>query len=491
MTIKIDDVEVLCSNDFTINLEMLNTPSVILNNVYPKSWETDKDYTSRFYHPEDYSQCTIEDDNENLLFCGLVKNSGQISLNPRHPHYSTLQILDYKDFLSQGETLDVVIVDKTITEAIQQVIDIISPYGFELGNIQILNPDDMIGAYSTKDKTAYDVFNYLADISQSRWTTRTLGKGKVAIDFYDPTLMTSGTTLLYTQTFFKNNKIDDISYNYGTWDYRNKQVMTSQQVIGNVLQNELITYDGYATQLMTELPIGYIDKITVNGVSKTITTNDQKDLGITADFYYTISNNYFEKNTNINTGQTIEISYLPIIEGRQVITNPTEISRVANATGVKGVVARYENRNDAITSAELQKIGQSYIKYKGVPEILLTVKTRTNLWDVGQRVQFNAPINDLKTEYMVKRKQINYIVTADTIFYTYELTSSFNSESAINYFDNQRSKANGNIKEGQSISRNEDIESSANIIFYDTTTTAISITPNNELQADLEMILGG
>ena len=82
MTIKIDDVEVLCSNDFTINLEMLNTPSVILNNVYPKSWETDKDYASRFYHPEDYSQCTIEDDNENLLFCGLVKNSGQISLNP-------------------------------------------------------------------------------------------------------------------------------------------------------------------------------------------------------------------------------------------------------------------------------------------------------------------------------------------------------------------------------------------------------------------------
>lgn len=92
---------------------------------------------------------------------------------------------------------------------------------------------------------------------------------------------------------------------------------------------------------------------------------------------------------------------------------------------------------------------------------------------------------------MVKRKQINYIVTADTIFYTYELTSSFNSESAINYFDNQRSKANGNIKEGQSISRNEDIESSTNIIFYDTTATAISITPNNELQADLEMILGG
>ena len=491
MKITIDGTEVICADDITINLEILNTPSVILNNVYPKTWEDDKDYTSRFYHPEDYSQCVIEDDDENLLFCGLVKNSGQISLNPRHPHYSTLQILDYKDFLSQGETLDVVIANKTVLEAIEQVVDIIAPYGFELGNVNILNSDDIIGAYSTKDKTAYDVFNYLADITQSRWTTRLIDKGQVAIDFYDPTLMPQGTAIQYTNTFFKNNKIDDITYNYGTWNYRNKQVMTSQQVIGNVLQNELITYDGYATQLMTELPIGYVDKITVNGIQKTVATSDQKDLGITADFYYTISNNYFEKNMSINTGTIIEIYYLPIIEGRQVITNQPEISRVASSTGVKGVVARYETRNDAITSTELQKIGQSYIKYKGTPEINLTVKTRTNLWEVGQRVQFNAPLNELKTEYMVKRKQINYLVNANIIFYTYEMSSSFNSETAINYFDNQRSKANGNIKEGQSISRNIDIEESANIIFYDTSATQISITPNNELQSDLEVILGG
>ena len=100
-------------------------------------------------------------------------------------------------------------------------------------------------------------------------------------------------------------------------------------------------------------------------------------------------------------------------------------------------------------------------------------------------------INELKTTYMVKRKEINYIVTSNTIFYTYELTSSFNSESAINYFDNQRAKANGNIGEGEFISRNVDLESIANIIFYDTTATAINITPNNELQSNLEIILGG
>ena len=491
MTITIDGTEVVCSNDITIKQEMLNTPSVILNNVYPKTWESDKDYTSRFYHPDDYSQCLIKDDNNNLLFCGVVKNSGQISLNPRYPHYSTLQILDYKTFLSEGETLDVVIADKTILEAINQVIDIISPYGFELGNVSIIGENDVIGAYSTKDKTAYDVFNYLADITQSRWTTRVLGTGRVAIDFYDPTLMPSGTAIDYTTTWFENNDILDISYNYGTWNYRNKQVMTSRQVYGSIPQSQVIRYDGYTEQLMTEFPIGTITSIYVNGVGRPFSTNEERAIGLTADFYYTPGNNYFEKNMAISVGSEIIITYTPIVEGRQVVTNSSEISRVASATGVKGVVARYENRNDATTSTELQKIGQSYIKYKGVPEINLTIKTRSNLWEVGQRVQFNAPITELDTEYMVKRKEINYIVTANEIFYTYELTSSFNSESAINYFDNQRAKTNGNIGEGEFISRNVDIENTADIIFYDTTATSISITSNNELQASLEMVLGG
>ena len=490
MTITIDGIEVLCSNDFTINLEMLNTPSVILNNVYPKSWETNKDYT-QFHYFKDYSQCVIED-NGNLLFCGVVKNSGQISLNPRYPHYSTLQILDYKTFLSEGELNAFVISNKTVEEAIQMVIDDIADYGFELGTIDILNPTDIIGAYSTKDKSAYDVFNYIADITGSRWTTRVLEEKRIAIDFYDPTLMTQGTQINYNQTWFKNNEIIDISYNYGTRDYRNKQIMTSQEVLGSVQQIQTIIYDGYATQLMTELPIGSITKITVNGEDKSFITSDEQLLGLSADFYYSVGNNFFERNMYLNAGSQIVITYIPIVEGRQIINNSPEISRIATSTGVKGVIYRFENRRDATTSEELQKIGQSYIKYKGTPEIILTVKTKNNIWNIGEKVYFNAPINDLKTNYMVRSKQIQYIVTANEVFYTFELVSSFNSERAINYFDNQRAKASGNIKEGQFISRNVDLEEdNAQIIFYDTEATSISITSNNDLQANLEMILGG
>ena len=51
MKMYIDGTEVLCDKNITITEEMLSTPSVILNYVFPKSWDDDKDYTSQFYFP--------------------------------------------------------------------------------------------------------------------------------------------------------------------------------------------------------------------------------------------------------------------------------------------------------------------------------------------------------------------------------------------------------------------------------------------------------
>lgn len=675
MKILINGVEVVCSNDFTIEQEMLSTPSVVLNNVYPKTWENDKDYVSRFYYPEDYSKCLIyesepfefeilgettqdgtptpnnpvpittktgtiyetingkqyqfnlgdielcqiggyqdkiyksngiwylhkeigkvvlngsenigisqypvlsgkefdiannlgaynsseilmlsnyfkgiafddradnsesiysQDDasritiltnvasnvldfatwlsNNNttvyyvlktptdtkitdpvllkqldvgtgLIFAGVVENTGNISLNPREPHFCNLQILDFKTFLSEGELDTFVIYQKTITEAINMIVNNIADYGFVVGNIDVLNPNDIIGAYSTKDKTAYDMFQYIADITQSRWTTRMIDADTVAIDFYDPTLMPEGTEIEYTKEWFEANDIHDMSFSYSSRDYRNKQVMTSNEIYGSISQNEQITANGYQTQFNVAEKIGTINSIKVNGVEKTVTTNEQKELGITADFYYTSGNNYFESDSTLTAGQVIVISYVPLVVGRQVITNQTEINRINTAINRKGVVSRYENRNDATTSNELKQIGQSYIKYKGTPEVTLTVESGNNIWDVGETVEFTAPLSELSTNYMVKKKSINYLVTADDIVYTYELTSSFNSETEINYFDNQRAKNNGNIGKNETEIRNIDIESTANIIFYGLETEEITTTGDNVLDSVLD-----
>ena len=486
MKIYIDNTEVVSDKNFTIEEEMLNTSSVILNNVYPKTWETAKDYTSQFYYPLDYSECNIYDNSMNKIFSGIVKNTGNISLNPREPHYCSLQVVDYKVLLSEGATLDYVIANKTITEAIQMVVNSISDYNVEVGTINILNPNEVIGAYSTLEKTPYDVFQYLADISQSRWTTTTDASGNIIVNFYDPTLMPQGTQIEYTDQWFENNKIIDMSFNYGTYDYRNKQIMTSNEVYGNILQQQNITASGYTTTFPVENKIGTIGLITVDGVEKTSATTSERDDGTIADFYYTPGESQFESAEIINAGSLIYLSYTPIISGRQVLQNNIEIRRINSQLNRNGVISRYENRNDALTSQELQKVGQSYLKYKGKPEVNITIKTLSNIWNIGQVVSFvNAPLNELTTSYMVKSKKTEYIASVNEIFYEFVLTSNFNAESDINYFDNQRAKSKGNIAEGETVSRNIDIENTANIIFQNVSIEKITIDGDNVLNAVL------
>lgn len=488
----INNEEVVSNKEFTITEEMLATSSTILNNCYPKSWEDNQEYTNSFYYPKDYSKCKILKDNQ-LIFCGVVKNSGNISLNPRYPHFCSLQILDFKTFLSEGETLDFVINNKTIQEAIEMVIDAIKDYGFILGNIQILNANDVIGAYSTLEKTAYDVFQYLADISGSRWFTRTIDENTIAIDFYDPTLMQHGNNIEYNTQYFENNNIQDISFNYGSRDYRNKQVMLSDEVYADIDYTQSFNSDGFTRTYTTTNNIGILKKVLYDGVNEvSFATNEEKELGIDADYYYTVGSNTIEQNENRSVpiaGRNITVVYTPLVKGRQIVYNTDEVNRINSQTGRKGVIARYENRNDVLSSEELNKVGQSYIRYKGSAEVNLKVVTKDkDLYNIGQIVYFEAPINGLAQDYMIKKKETKIIATGSdfNIWYTYELSSSFNSERAINYFDNQRNKSTGNILAGEFITRNIDIENTANIIFRDLTVTEITANGDNILDCVLD-----
>lgn len=487
----IDNEEVVCNNLIEIKEEILSTSSTILNNCYPKSWEENHDYINNFYYPKDYSQCRIYNNNF-LIFCGVVKNTGNISLNPREPKYCSLEILDYKTFLSEGILLDFVIDNKTVLEAIQMVIDAVKDYGFVLGTTAMYGEQDIIGAYNTQNKSAYDVLQYLADISGARWFTRMVDENTVEINFYDPDFMPQGVELEYTQSFFETYGIQDISFSYSTGDYRNRQVVLSDQVFGSIDYTENMQSSGYSREFFTSTPIGIIKSITVNGVQASFGTNEDKELGLDLDFFYKPGDKQFSSNDNnpiYTSGTQIEVIYAPLIEGRQVVSNNDEINRINTNTGRYGVVERYENRNDVLSSEELLNIAQTYIKYKGNPEIVLKVKTYLdNLYSVGNKVYFDAPIDELKQWYMVKSKTTkSYFIGNDTweVFYEYELTSSFNAEKAVNWFDNQRNKTNGNISAGQYIVRNVDIEESANIIWDNLTITEVSVDGDNILNAPL------
>jgi hypothetical protein len=486
MRILINNEEVLCDSTLEITEQMLSTSSTILKNCYPATWELTKDYTSNYYFPEDYSKVEIYQ-GENLIFCGVVKKTGNIDLNPRHPHFCDLQVIDFKTFLSEGETLDFVIANKTVSEAIQQVIEAVSDYGFVLGNIQILEPNEMIGAYSTQEKTAYDVFQYLADITQSRWSTRVIDENTVAVDFYDPTLMPEANEIDSTEEYYEDNNIVDITYNYSANDYRNKQVMTSESVYSNITQLQTFVADGVNNEFVTEYPIGIIESAILNGTYLDVATTGEREMGITADLYYTPKENVITLEETPASSSVLIINYRAFVNGRTVVYNSEEIARINANTDRKGVIARYENRNDAITTEELTKVGKSYLKYKGKSEITLTIKTQgTDLFNVGQRVTYNAPLEELSQEYMVKSKKTTMYIVANEVFYEYTLSSSFNSEDAINYFDNQRFKILGNIADGETITRNIDVLNDAMIIFDNLTINEVEL-PENANVLDFEL----
>lgn len=603
MQVFIDNEEVLCASKMTIQEQLKNTSSVILNNVYPLSWENDKDYVSNFYMPKDYSHCKIINENtakkvyslknnvqfidnryyrngelkyencsatylrlvpgltyhikltnhatltgytftlwnsdsmnigttatfltnvqvnsskelditptkeyvfitsryysvdpcvtidditievtDNLIFSGLIKNSGNINLNPRYPHYATLQLLDYKTLLSEGDMLNYVLDSQTVSSAINEVIKNLK--GFYIGEINIEN-DSTMAPYNCNEKTPYDVFEYFAEITGSIWYTKAINENIVLIYFTSTDNLEIKGNIEYNSDYFKNNDIIDISYSYNSKDYRNKQAIISDNMVSNVSQVEYLTYNG--KDMITTYPISSVESITRGTKVYSVANVMAKNNGSYADFYY--SANYIEANASIETGTVLKVTYKAKVKSRQVSYNQSEIERISNSTGRNGIIARYEKRGDTTNEEALAQIGQTYLDYKGVPEIIVNVRSRNNLFNVSDVVFFNGPLESLKTNYLVIEKQIEMIVTGNQkeIFYTFKLSSSFNDENAINYFDNQRRKLTGNIEEGQYISRYIDLPSSTNIIFYDLNFEEITI-PNDVLDGELEVELEG
>lgn len=487
----INNEEVVSNQNISILEELLNTSSTILNNCYPLSWETTKDYVSNFYFPQDYSSCEIYNNN-NLIFAGIVKNSAEISLRPTEPKYCSLQILDYKTLLSEGQCLDIVIPEDTIQNQIESVINYISDYGFVIGNIQLTNPNEIAGAYSTLDKTPYDVFQYFAEITGAKWFTRMIDKNTLAIDFYSPELMPYVPDIEYTQEYFEENNIIDMNFSFGTLDYRNKQVILSDQVFSSIDTTDTIIATSEQNQFTLSGIVGNLKQVFVNGVAQSIGTSKDKELGIYADFYYKIGENTIESSINQPNGAEIRAIFTSLIKGRQVVSNVDEIERITSQIGRNGTIARYETRNDVSSNKALIQIAQSYLKYKGKPEILLTIKTQNkDLFNVGQQVYFNiTQLPILAQDYMIKSKEINIIKSGDyqNVFYTYTLCSNYDSENAINFFDNQRRKRSGNIDENEFITRNIDIDNEVNIIFDNLSIQEVQITDDNKLNASLNAV---
>lgn len=491
--------QVVCDKTINIVEQLKNTNTTVLNNCYPLSWEQTKDYTSKFYMPKDYSlfklifnynnsalmtedeQELLTENEETLLvqnsrktkFAGIVKKSKSMDLNPNKPHFNSFQVLDFKTFLSEGELFNFVLTDITIENAIKYVISQYNQYNFKVGNLNLGSKlNEIINNYNCNQKTLYDVLEYFAQITQSIWTTRYINDRNIAIDFYSLDSLPQVDDLIYSKEYCDNNSIISINYDFDGTDYRNKQIMTSSKIMSDIPISEQFYTSGF--EYTTNELISQIQYATLNGEILTIATVNDKENGETADLYYEVGTNKFELNEQVLPGQILEIEYYSQIPGRQVAINQEEITRINNQLNNSGIITRYENREDADNSKELSSIGQSYIQFKGKPQMNLTVSTiNEDLYNIGDIVFFDTNstegLKSLEDNYVVKKKTLQIIQNnaddTNNLFYTYELNNNYNFESTVNYFDNQRAKIIGNIKEGEYINRYVESYKNYNIIF--------------------------
>lgn len=492
--------EVVCSNQLSIVEELTNTNTIVLNNCYPLSWEQTKDYT-QFYTPKDYSLFKLvydysdynlaTENGEDILteagediiaenslvtaFIGVVKRSQAINLRPFNPHYATLQVLDFKTFLNEGDLFNFVITETTVEDFINQVVGAYSGYNFVVGNINLGNKgNQIVGNYSCDQKTLFDVLQYISQITNSIWKVRYINDTNYAIDFYDINSLPQGMDLVYDTDYFNNNSIVDISYNFNTNNYRNKQVITSPNIISYTINSEELYTDSNNNEYKLSNNVGSIVSVTIDGTELSFASEEDKNNGITADLYYTVGSNIIELEEEVLPTQILNIEYYPMLPGRITVLNTDEIDRIGSQLNNTGIVSRYEQRQDATSADELNSIGQTYIQFKGKNDIVLQVKTINNdLWNVGELVYFNnnntEGLVDLAGTYAVKKKTIqifqNNADSTSQIFYIYELDNNYNFENEINYFDNQRAKTIGNIQEGQFINKYIEHTETMQIIF--------------------------
>lgn len=492
--------EVVCSNQLTIVEELTNTNTLVLNNCYPLSWEQTKDYT-QFYTPKDYSLFRLVYDYsdynlttesgvdilteageeiiaENSLitaFIGVIKRSQSIDLRPFNPHYATLQVLDFKTFLNEGDLFNFVITETTVEDFINQVVGEYSGYNFAVGNLNLGDKlNQTVGNYSCDQKTLFDVLQYISQITNSIWKVRYVNDITYAIDFYDINMLPQGMDLVYDNDYFNNNSIVDITYSFNTNNYRNKQVITSSNIIAQTINTEEFYTNSNDNKYQLSSNVGAVYNATLDNNKISIASNVDKQNGITANLYYTVGSNEIELDMDVLPTQELFIQYDAMIPGRVTVLNTNEIDRISNQLNNTGIISRYEQRQDATTAEELNAIGQTYIQFKGKSEIILQVQTiNKDLWNIGDIVYFNNgnedAIIELTGNYAVKKKTTQmYQNNADDslqVFFTYELDNNYNFENLINYFDNQRAKTIGNIQEGQFINKYIENTETINIIF--------------------------
>lgn len=393
-----------------------------------------------------------------LLFQGVIKESVAREISNRYQTKPVkVQIYSPAEFLSNGILLSRTFKKATPTDVINWVLDQFESttqdmWKFELDNQLSFGIDNKIINWSIQDMSPYDIFNELANRTNSRFWTR---NNKIFFRSWAKMVELAVDKLSFQRTpeelvILKDGQVLDeliaIDYNdSSSFGYVNSVVVRSKEVISNSSTIQTFNLFGGETKFTADFEIGDVKEAWVFNPSQI----KFRRLVVTEDKYTTDPYNQFyelkwergskeltynENTIKLQPNETLYVEYYLISQGVSIQQNNDEIKRVQMQSEFgDGHISYVENKDDIHDQEDLDNYAITLLDKMSTPRHDYYVKTGKDMgWQVSDIVTIDT------NNYVVETIDWNHLFTADgveVLEYTYNLTNTKNDTQTINFYD--------------------------------------------------------
>ena len=440
------------NNEVRFYFHPTNFSSVTLNNVVKKENNSWPNITNIIDFKNEFTICELKQNNK-TFFIGIVNDIGRLSLLPNKPKTFSIQISDFRKWLSLTKPINELYINKTPTFIVNDLISKLKEPRIKVGNLRFSTPANYtIKAYNTTSKTLYQILKDVIERQTNSTLYFTIENNNFYINYKaaNDFKTTSDQNLDITNyDFLLNNKIIDVTFDNETNEYYNYLAYTSDNTISKLFTTEF-DLPVNEEKIVLFKPVGKIIespsmtfyKNKSNGskiIPVILNSNDAKE----GKFCHLIWNE--GSNTLENKWQTNDYLLTISYKTKQKLTleakNEAEITRLSNVSNTKGIVYKTEKFNDISDPDDLLAAVKNDLEKYSTPSKILTLTCKEFIWNILDAVNVININDELNGVYIVqsmegKFKRIGSSSIVDKEI-TYILKQTRNFNTLANKFDNQ------------------------------------------------------
>lgn len=467
-------------DNFSFYFHPTNFSNITLNNVVKSTNNNWPNITNIIDFKNEFTICELRQNNR-TFFIGVVNDVGRLSLMPNKPKTFSIQISDFRKWLSLTKPINKIYFDKTPSFIVNDLISSLNEPKIGVGNLSFSTDSNFtIKAYNTTNKTLYQI---LKDVI-GRQTNSTLYftiennifkiNYKSIEDFKTPHQIKIDPT---NQDFLVNYKINDIVFDNETNNYYNYLSYTSDNIISkflifenNLLLNsdKVILLNNVGRIIEGQDKTYFYNEKTHDKIIPVIMNSEDAKEGKFCHLVWSENSNIIE-NKFVSNDYKLKICYQSKISQTLEAKNLEEIRRLQNISGTSGIVYKSEKFNDISESDDLLAAVKNDLAKFSKPNKILTLTSNAFIYNVLDTVEVVNISDDVNGIYIVSQIEgkVKSLGNNDVFKeFTYTLKQTTNFDTIENKFDNQSYRELSATTQN-TIEDADTISSSVQIIFED------------------------